>query len=344
MKYEVIMENEVPNDEVRQPEPLSHALPSLVEAPQVLPQDYECFIGVSTHVAELKEFISVRASQPQPTLLVGERGLRQELIARALHESSKQRRQPFFSVNAHGLSHDALHSLLFGPHGVIETCPRGTIYVNDLTTLSLLLQQRFAVYLEEQRWRTSSTAQSHQRLIFSTEWKPVELNAENRLAYGLIEQLRHSSFVLKPLRQRTEDIPYLIEHLAKRIAQRLNKGTHTITATAAKLLTEYRWERNIDELEAVLESAISCSPPLKIDESLLPTHLRHATLEYIPPDGIDLPQMVDDYERTLIETALKQTGGVQTRAAQLLGLRAQTLNMKLKRFPDLRVKESESES
>ena len=72
MKYEVIMENEAPNDEVRPPEPSSHALPSLVEAPQVLPQDYECFMGVSTHVAELKEFIGVRASQPQPALLIGE--------------------------------------------------------------------------------------------------------------------------------------------------------------------------------------------------------------------------------------------------------------------------------
>jgi DNA-binding NtrC family response regulator len=341
MNYEAIMENEASHDEVRQPEPPSHALPSLVEAPQVLPEDYECFIGVSAHVAELKEFIAVRAAQPQPTLLIGERGLRQEQIARALHQSSKQRYQPFFSVNAHGLSHDVLHNLLFGPQGVIETCPRGTIYLNELTNLSLLLQQRFAVYLEEQRWRSSSGSHSHQRLIFSTEWSPGELSAENRLAYGLIEQLRHSSFTLKPLRERTEDIPALAEHLARRIAQRLNKGAHSITPTALKLLTEYYWERNIDELEAVLESAISCTPPLKIDETLLPAHLRNATLEFIPPRGIDLPQMVDDYERTLIETALRQTGGVQTKAAQLLGLRAQTLNMKLKRFPDLRPKETE---
>jgi len=102
-----------------------------------------------------------------------------------------------------------------------------------------------------------------------------------------------------------------------------------------RTLVDYRWERNIDELEATIESLIANAPPPRIDESLLPDRIRYAALRTIPASGIDLPGVVDDYERSLIETALWQTGGNQPKASQLLGLRVQTLNMKLKPYAEL---------
>jgi DNA-binding NtrC family response regulator len=309
---------------------------SLVGAPRALPlDDYECFIGPSTQVAALKEFVSVQASQRQPALLIGERGLRQEQIARVLHQASEHWAQPFLAINAHSLSDEALNNLLFGPRGMLETCQIGTFYINELTRLPLILQQRFAVYVEEYRWRARSGKTANQRLIFATEWNPAEITAENRLAYGLVEVLRPYGFMLKPLRERSEDIPYLAKHLAQRIAQRLNKGAYEITPAAMKVLREYIWERNIDELETVLESAISLTQPQRIEETLLPIRIRYATQKAIPEKGIDLPQLMDDYEWMLIETALRQTRGSQTKASRLLKLRVQTLNMKLKRFAAL---------
>ncbi|HMV50432.1 MAG TPA: sigma 54-interacting transcriptional regulator [Blastocatellia bacterium] len=312
---------------------------TLVGTPRVLPLDqYECFIGVSTNIAGLKQFISVQAAQHQPTLLISERGLRQEQVARVLHQASENWAQPFFAVNAHSLDSEALHSLLFGHRGMIETCGSGTIYVNELTRLPALLQQRFAAYIEEQRWRGHSGRNHGQksgpRLIFATEWNPSEMRAENRIAYGLVDLLKQTSFTIKPLRERSEDIPYLTHHLLNRINKRLNKGPHEITTAAMKMLSDYSWEGNIDELEAALESAINSTKPLQIDESLLPTRVRYAALKAIPTAGIDLPQMVDDFERNLIETALRQTNNNQTKASALLGLRVQTLNMKLKRFKE----------
>jgi len=294
-------------------------------------ENYECFIGVSTNVSDLKRFIGAHASQTHPILLIGERGLRQEQIARVLHQASSQWAQPFFAVNAHGLGPEALHNILFGPQGMVETVKQGTIYINELTSLPPLLQQRFAVYLEEQRWRVRD---SRQRLVFASEWNPADRKAENRIAYGLIEMLRHLSFNIKPLRERSEDIPYIAKHLVSRIAQKLGKGAHEITAEAIAALMGHNWEGNLDELESVLESAISCLPPLQINESVLPSRIRYAHLKSIPPDGIDLPQIVDDFERHLIATALDQSGGSQTKASKLLGLRVQTLNMKLKRYAD----------
>ena len=297
-------------------------------------ENYECFIGVSPNVSDLKKFIGVHASQTQPVLLIGERGLRQEQIARVLHQASAQWAQPFFAIDAHGLSAEALHNILFGPQGMIEAVEQGTIYINELTSLPLLLQQRFAVYLEEQRWRERGGHGGRQRLAFASEWYPADRKAENRIAYGLVEMLRPFSFTVSPLRERSEDIPYIAKHMVSRIAKKLNKGAHEITTEALSALTEYKWEGNLDELESVLESAIGSLPLQQVDESVLPSRIRYAHLKSIPPEGIDLPQIVDDFERELIATALRQTGGSQTIASRLLGLRVQTLNMKLKRYAD----------
>jgi DNA-binding NtrC family response regulator len=300
------------------------------------PRQFDCFVGVSSHIAELKDFISVQAAALHPVLLIGERGLRQEQIAHALRQASEHRNQPFFALNARALNEDAIHQLLFGPRGILENMPHGVLYINDLTGLQPLLQQRFAVYIEERRWRVRSSRTPTQRLVFATEFNPAERSAENRLAYGLIEQLRSSSFLLKPLRERSEDIPYLVNRLTSRIARRLGKEERVIMPEAMQLLIEYPWERNIDELESALECIIANAPPPRIDENQLPDRIRYAALRTIPVSGIDLPGVVDDYERSLIEKALRQTGGNQTKAAQLLGLRVQTLNMKLKRFAELK--------
>ncbi|MCI0338210.1 MAG: sigma 54-interacting transcriptional regulator [Acidobacteria bacterium] len=327
------MASEAINQQAPTPQPRPSL--TLINSPRVISyENYECFIGISTNVADLKNFIGVQASQMHPVLLIGERGLRQEQVARVLHQASAHWAQPFFAVNAHGLSSDAFHNLLFGPQGMIETVKNGTIYINELTSLPLLLQQRFAVYLEEQRWHERGGQTLRQRLVFASEWNPADRTAENRIAYGLVEMLRPFSFTIKPLRERSEDIPYLARLLAARLAQRLNKGAHELTPEALHALTEYHWENNIDELETVLEGTIGGVPPQHIDESVLPSRIRYAHLKSIPPEGVDLPQIVDDFERNLIATALRQSGGSQTKASKLLGLRVQTLNMKLKRYAD----------
>ncbi len=296
---------------------------------------FECFIGVSARITELKEFVGAQAALSQPVVLAGEVGLRQEQIARALHQAGERREQPFFAVNARGLADDALDHLLFSSRGAMEVIKRGTVYINELIRLPALAQQRLAVYIEERRWRSPSGHSAGPRLVFATTDDNAERTTENRLAFGLVEQLRSSSFHLKPLRERSEDIPCLASHLAARIANRLGKGAHVITPKAMDLLMVYEWKQNIDELEAVLESAIANTPPQRIDETLFPRHVRYATLRAIPPDGVDLQRTVDDYERSIIEAALRQTFGNQTKAARLLGLKVQTLNMKLKRFAEL---------
>ncbi|MBX3278759.1 MAG: sigma-54-dependent Fis family transcriptional regulator [Acidobacteria bacterium] len=307
---------------------------TLVESNPLSADRYESLLGVSANIAGLREFIAVQSTHTQASLLIGERGLRQEQAARAIHESGSGRRDPFFAVNAHSIGGDSLDSLLFGSHGVIESIRRGTIFVNELTGLPILLQQRFAAYLEERRWHARGGRYDGQRLVFATSFNPAERTAENRVAFGLVELLRPNSYTIKPLRERSEDLPYITSFLLERLARRVGRGNCEITPEAMKLVAEYSWENNLDELESVLEGALRVLPPPRIDEEQLPVRIRHARLRTIPAEGVDLPGIVDDFERQLIETALIQSQGSQTRASRLLGLRVQTLNMKLKRYEE----------
>lgn len=291
--------------------------------------NYVSLSGVSNALAGLKDFIRARATEEGPLALIGERGLRQEEIARAVHQASERRGRPFVAFDAHCIGAEGLLQLLFGPEGAVEANRQGTVFINELVNLPVLLQQRIAIHLEEQRLRD---ARAHARLLIATEYQPEKMCAENRLAYHLIETLRPSNtIVIQPLRERSEDIPALAEGLLAEIARRLNKGACLIAPEMTKLLTAYDWPGNIDELEAVLESAVTRAAPPSLDEELLPVRVRTATLSRLPPEGIDLFETVEEFERRLIAMALKQSGNVQTRAAKLLGLLPQNLNMKIKR-------------
>lgn len=296
------------------------------------PQVYDCFVGVSRHVAELKEFVSASASSPHPILLIGERGLRQEQAARALHEASPAASQPFVTINTYTLSEDHLYHLLFGSSNVFKGIEQGTVFINGLVTLPSIIQQKLAALLEDMKWQLNRVEGKLPRLMISTEWNQAQINAENRIGYSLVELLRPHSFAIKPLRERSEDIAPLAAHLLDHLVNRLQMGKCELTPETIKALSAYSWERNIDELEAVLEGALANTRPQQIDVPLLPTHIRQANFSSFPEGGVDLPQIIDDFERSLIEMALRQMGGNQARAARLLGLRAQTLNMKLKRL------------
>lgn len=291
-----------------------------------------CFIGVSAHLARLREFVNVQAKGRESVLLIAERGLRPAEIARAIHNSSERAKLPFLTIQTQSLSANDLYDMLFKPGGVLAGETHGTLYLNGLFELPSPVQQRMAYLIEEHRFQLHSKGGNDLRLIFATGVSPAEMSETHLPARGLLETLRNSTFRLAPLRERTEDLPYLVEHLAAQIVKRLGKGVHKFAAETMQTLAEYRWDGNLEELEAVLESSIEQTPPPTVAYESLPPRIREANLIRIPAEGICFFQIVEEYERTLIARALSQTNGHQVRAARLLGLRAQTLNMKLKQF------------
>jgi DNA-binding NtrC family response regulator len=298
-------------------------------------EEEACFIGISHYVTQLKEFVAGQALRQQPVLLSGEQGLRREQVARIIHQLSGKPPHSFRAVDARLYSEAALYELLCAPGGLVEACQAGTVFIDEAARLPLPLLYRFAVPLEGLQQRAQSGAVAGPRLILATNESGLEQSARNDAFTNVMAVLQPAVFKLRPLRERSEDIPYLVIYLADRIACRLHKGRHNVSPEALAMLTAYDWEGNIDELENVLESLIAHAPPPEIGETLLPARIRRAKLGKIPEEGINLFQAVEEYERELIAQALRRAGGKQITAAKLLGLRPQTLNMKLKRSQDL---------
>jgi len=298
-------------------------------------QQHDVCLGVSRQVQALREFIVEQAGRKNPVLLIGGRGQRKKAIAQTIHRCSPHRRLPFLSINTFGIGLEPLHHLLFGAKGVLKSKWQGTVFLNGLVHLLPLTHQHLAIYLGEVAGESNANSLLHPRLVIAAESDGFERTADNRLAASIIEILRPSSFRIPTLHERKEDIPFLIARLMENLSHDLKFGQCQITARAIERLCEYEWPGNFEELESVLKAAIASLPPQIIEPDSLPEYIRDASPQVIPGGGIDLWRIVEEYERSLIETALRQTNGNQTQAAQLLGLKIQTLNMKVSRYAGL---------
>src|SRR5262245_1867583 len=292
----------------------------------------ECFAGVSSHVAELRNFVREQAKEKHPALLIGERGLRQEQIVSAIHRMVGQSSHSFYSVAAREHGEATLNDLLASPSGLIGGCPEGTVFIDDVTSLPNSLQRRLAIHINERGVGEQGREAPGARLIFAAYHDGGGAGADNNLFHRLIAADYPARFHLKPLRERRDDIPHIVACLVKRIAARDAKGPLTVSPEAMESLASYDWGRNIEELESVLESALAQIRPLQINPARLPSRIRCASFRQIPEEGIDLERVVDEYERAMVPEALRQTGGKQTAAARMLRLQKQTLNMKLSRW------------
>jgi len=301
----------------------------------------ESVIGVSVSTSQLKSFIHAQSQQALPILFIGEPGLRQEQLARLLHRMRGLPRDAFQVLSVRSHSHETLYRLLFASSGLLEAPHDGTILIDDLAALSGPLQYRLALSIEEQHQQIREGKPAGWRLIFTAD-AATEGAADDLSSSYLFKVLKPFSFRLVPLRERSEDIPYLANYLVEQLCGRLGKGPHHLKPVTLALLSAYNWQCNIDELAAILESAIAHTPPVEIGDELLPARIRYAKLDKIPEEGIKLSQVLKEYERSLINTAMQQSGEVQTKAARLLGMREQTLNMKLKRLGMQRQQQNKS--
>lgn len=332
-----MMSNEVNAEELAQQFEAPRSSPASEEAPTASPLETdECFAGVSSHVAELRNFVRDQANEKHPALLIGERGLRQEQIALAIHLMSGQSPHPFYPVVAREHCEATLNDLLTSPSGLIGGCHDGTVFIDDVTSLPNPLQRRLAIHINERSVGAQAGETPGARLIFAAYHDADGAGVDNSLFHHIIAMDYPARFHLKPLRERRDDIPHAVARLVERIAARDAKGPFTVSPEGMEALTSYDWERNIEELESVLESAVAQIAPLQINPARLPSRIRYVSLQELPEEGIDLPRVVDEYERAVAAEALRQAGGKQTVAARMLRLNKQTLNMKLSRWQELK--------
>jgi two-component system response regulator PilR (NtrC family) len=319
-----------------------------------LTHQFSNIIGRSESMLGVFKMIETVARTNSTILLTGESGTGKGLVAQAIHFHSLRRDKPMVSLNCGALPENLLESELFGhmrgaftgadsnKKGLLEVAERGTVFLDEIGEMSAVLQVKLLRVLQERRFRRVGGLEELQadiRVIAATNQDLTRLVAEGRFREDLFYRINVIPISLPPLRERREDITLLAEHFLAKYSEQMGKEITGISHEAMTLLTEHDWPGNIRELENVMERAIALeATPTILPDSLPPTIRSDApraattTIDAIPESGFDLEAHVKEIERGYIAEALKRAGGVQVKAADLLGMSFRSFRYYVKKY------------
>ncbi len=311
---------------------------------------FEEITGTSHAMEEVLNLAGRVAGSSATVLLRGESGTGKELIARAIHYHSPRAAAQFIKVNCAALPETLLESELFGHEkgaftgaaarriGRFELADRGTLFLDEIGDISPAVQIKLLRVLQEREFERlggNQTIKVDVRLIAATNRDLEQAMREGRFREDLYYRLNVVTVTIPPLRDRKEDIPALMEHFIEKYSAANRKKISGVTAEARELLMRYSYPGNVRELENIMERAVVLSKGGNIATVDLPIHLRTTESDEklcVKKKGSSLNETLDTVERGLILEALKEAGGVQTRAAEKLGISERVLRYKLSKY------------
>ncbi len=319
-----------------------------------LSHQFSNIIGRSESMLQVFKMIETVARTNSTILLTGESGTGKGLVAQAIHFHSLRREKPFVALNCGALPENLLESELFGhmrgaftgadanKKGLLEVAEHGTVFLDEIGEMSAVMQVKLLRVLQERRFRRVGGLEELQadiRVVAATNQDLTKLIAEGRFREDLFYRLNVIPIALPPLRDRREDIPLLAEFFLGKYNEQMGKTISGVSHEAMELLTAYDWPGNIRELENVLERAVALeATPTVLAGSLPPAFsgdvARNGTqpVETLPASGFDLEAHVKEIEMSYIAEALKRAGGVQVRAAELLGMSFRSFRYYVKKY------------
>lgn len=304
-------------------------------------------IGSSAQMQALRLRISRAAPTDETVLICGESGTGKELVARTLHAQGRRSERALVSLNCPALSAQLMESELFGHEkgaftgadqrriGRFETADGGTLLLDEVTELDLPLQAKLLRVLQErsfERVGSSETIRVDVRVLATTNRNLRSDVAAGRFREDLFYRLSVIPLTVPPLRERTGDVPELIEHFLATAAERVGGERCTLSDAALDLLTSYRWPGNVRELQNVVTRAVVLRSTNVIHADdlrpwLIDTATNESSATALPTD-ISLQEM----ERRMIEATLERFAGHRAKTAQALGIGLRTLTTKLKEY------------
>jgi two-component system response regulator PilR (NtrC family) len=282
-------------------------------------------------------------------------------VARALHVCSPRAGEPFVSINCGAFPETLLESELFGyvkgaftganqnKRGLFEVADQGTIFLDEISEMSLTMQVKLLRVLQERSVRPvggTTEIPIDVRVIAATNRDLDRQVAENTFREDLYYRLSVIPVSVPPLRQRREDIPLLVNHFLKKYAPGAGKSIQRVNSQSLEALGGYEWPGNVRQLENTIERAVALETgdELRVDLPAekakaraaaagvgLPGAATTGTLSALP-DGMDMEKYVADIEKSLLLTALSQSNGVQTRAADLLKISYRSFRHLMKKY------------
>ena len=286
-----------------------------------------------------------------PVLITGETGTGKGLVARTLHNSGPRAGRPFIDVNCTALPANLMEAELFGYErgaftdakeskiGLFEAAEGGFLFLDEVGDLELSLQGKLLRAIEERTVRRVGGIRDRKinvRILAATNRDLESEVQRNRFRSDLYFRLAVILLHLPPLRERGEDALTLAEHFLRRFSTKYGKDVRRIDASAREVLLSYPWPGNVRELSHVIERAVlwSRGTTLNVEHLSVAAPMgvtgeeRAVGGPSLPPESSDLTQV----ERSMIERAMREAGGNQTRAAQRLGISRDTLRYRLKKF------------
>jgi DNA-binding NtrC family response regulator len=318
-------------------------------------------VGKSERMLRLLDQVAQVAPSRATILITGETGTGKELIAKAIHAHSARADHMFVPVNSGSLPSELLESILFGHvkgsftgavanrKGLFETANRGTIFFDEVGTIGPEIQVKLLRVLQDREFMPLGSNESIRvdvRIIAATNADLKKLVDEGKFREDLYYRLNVINLSLPPLRDRKEDIPYLVEYFFLRYCQDnekfLNSEGRSLLSfepEAMQMLMEHSWPGNVRELENVVERAVVLTTTPSVPAHVLPDSLQQAVGVRTARDGdaalgadASLFEMVADFERRTIVDALERVNYSQTEAAEALKIPLSTLNQKIKRL------------
>jgi DNA-binding NtrC family response regulator len=306
--------------------------------------EFDNIIGRSTAMQEIFATIERVAATRATVLLAGESGVGKDLIARAIHYKSPRRDRPFVKINCTALPENLMESELFGYEkgaftgantakpGRFEQADTGTAFLDEIGDVPATIQVKLLRVLQErefERLGSNKTRHIDVRIIAATNQDLRAALEQGTFREDLYYRLNVVPLNIPPLRERTEDIPFLAEHFVKKLAAANASPVESITEEAIRKLLGYHWPGNVRELENVIERSLVLCSGTRLDAADIrldtAPRARERAAEDFLPEGLSL----DEYEQSIIREALRRAAGNKSQAARLLGLTRNALRYRL---------------
>lgn len=327
---------------------------------------FRSLVGNSRGIRRVRKMIEQVAISDATVLILGESGTGKEVVARNIHYHSTRRNNPFVPINCGAIPSELLESELFGHEkgaftgaisarqGRFELAEGGTLFLDEIGDMSMHMQVKLLRVLQERNFSrvgSNKIITSNVRIVAATHRNLDEAIKEGNFREDLFYRLNVFPIEMPPLRDRTEDIPLLVNELIKRLEHE-NRGSVRLTQGAIMALCQYGWPGNVRELANLIERLIIMHPYGVVDIHDLPDKFQidppaladkriplESMMTYdpyqvprLPNEGIDLKEHLTNLECSLIKQALADADGIVAHAANRLKLRRTTLVEKLRKY------------